>query len=630
MTMDTPTKAKQAGGKKRREHLPIDREPEPPAKVPVTSAEQRTKPLFDDVVPAPTAPPQEDVATGEVQSKETGWADVSDIRRSPFNYRRTFVGIEELAASIKQDGQLSPLICRRIPGEAEALELVCGERRLRALLLSGTKVAWVDIRELSDERVAALQLVENVHQAKVDPLEEADGFAALHRFGWSHERIGIEIHKGAKYVAERLLLAKLGPQGRAALDAGRLTLYGATKIARLPTADLQKAAVETIAPGSRDGSPMGAKDVLRVIEGRFTLRLADAPFDRTDSGLVTIATTCGACPKRTGAQAALLDELEGEDVCTDPMCFGAKRDATWNQRAAAIEAAGGTVLSLDETRKIMPNGALAWNAPYLRLDATASGSVAGQPAATWRDLLLGRGAPVVVALDSTGQAHELVGKREALKTLGQRPSDSQTIKEARGQLADEVRELVAREAAQADPDAARRAEEQTAQQQAEARAKREAEAAERGLAQAKKMAALVAHAESGPIGVELLRLVVLGLAGVDVPEGLLERRCLDGDSGNSGHDVLLGKVRTMGEGELRGVLVELGLSFASDGDEPDSVFEAACALAKRARKAAKAPPAKASTPGKAKAKKAVARGVHAGRASAARRRLAAWALVALV
>jgi hypothetical protein len=80
------------------------------------------------------------------------------------------------------------------------------------------------------------------------------------------------------------------------------------------------------------------------VRKNYMLDLGRAPFPIADATLVAKAGACGACPKRTGAQPDLFPDVKNGNVCTDPACFNAKRDAANKAQIAAAEQKGREVI----------------------------------------------------------------------------------------------------------------------------------------------------------------------------------------------------------------------------------------------------------------------------------------------
>jgi ParB family chromosome partitioning protein len=139
--------------------------------------------------------------------------------------RREFdaAALEELAASIREQGLLQPLLVA--PAGANRYTIVAGERRWRAARLAGLAAVPVVVRAVGSEREQLeLALVENLQRADLGPLEEAEGYRALaEEFGLAHEQIARRVGKSRAAVSNALRLLRLPPSVLELLRSGRLT-----------------------------------------------------------------------------------------------------------------------------------------------------------------------------------------------------------------------------------------------------------------------------------------------------------------------------------------------------------------------------------------------------------------------
>jgi ParB family chromosome partitioning protein len=157
---------------------------------------------------------------------ETQRLPLSAIVPNPMQPRRVFpdAELDELAASIRQNGLLQPLVVRPAPGASDRFELVAGERRFRAV----SRLEWKDVpvlvREATDETLLVLALVENLQRSELNPLEEAEGYQALtDKFGMTQADVATAVGKDRSTVANLLRLLKLPPSIRRMVEAGDLT-----------------------------------------------------------------------------------------------------------------------------------------------------------------------------------------------------------------------------------------------------------------------------------------------------------------------------------------------------------------------------------------------------------------------
>ncbi len=160
-------------------------------------------------------------AEGEVVKLPLG-AVVSN----PFQPRREFreEKVRELASSIRENGLLQPVVVRPAPAASDRWELVAGERRLRAV----ARLGWGDlpaiVRDVDDETMLVLALVENLQRQNLDALDEAQGYKVLvEKFGRTQEDVALAVGKSRAAVANTLRLLKLPGEVRRLLDRGKLS-----------------------------------------------------------------------------------------------------------------------------------------------------------------------------------------------------------------------------------------------------------------------------------------------------------------------------------------------------------------------------------------------------------------------
>lgn len=238
--------------------------------------------------------------------------------------------LKELAESIRVHGVLQPLLVRPNPKKKDAFEIISGARRYKAALLAKTdKDVPCRIKTgLSEEEIRAIQIVENLQRLDVLPLDEAEGIAELMKCkGYNVQLIAQQIGKTEPYVAKRLRLLELTAEAKKFLRSGILTQEHVNLLARL-TPDQQR---EILTECTREWGDL--QDVVSPakmkaeIEEAYFLDLSFAPWDKADVKLVAKAGPCTACPKMTGNNRNLFDDVKKGDTCTDPKCFGQKFDA---------------------------------------------------------------------------------------------------------------------------------------------------------------------------------------------------------------------------------------------------------------------------------------------------------------
>jgi ParB family transcriptional regulator, chromosome partitioning protein len=152
---------------------------------------------------------------------------VAAIAPNPFQPRREFVESElaELAASIKQNGLLQPIVVRPAPEDGPvSWELVAGERRWRAVLRLGWREVPAMVRDVDDRTLLVLALVENLQRAELNALEEAEGYQRLaEEFALTPQQISEVVGRDRSTVANALRLLQLPASVRRMMLAGELS-----------------------------------------------------------------------------------------------------------------------------------------------------------------------------------------------------------------------------------------------------------------------------------------------------------------------------------------------------------------------------------------------------------------------
>ena len=171
---------------------------------------------------------------------------VGEIAPNPFQPRKMFQdeALRDLAASIREFGVIQPLLVRKTK---DAYELIAGERRLRASKLAGLEEVPAVVRELSDQEMAELAMIENLQREDLHFLEEAEGFyKLLQNFGFTQDALARRMGKSQSTIANKLRLLKLGAPVREKIVEARLTERHARALLRLETEALQEKALQDI------------------------------------------------------------------------------------------------------------------------------------------------------------------------------------------------------------------------------------------------------------------------------------------------------------------------------------------------------------------------------------------------
>jgi len=257
-----------------------------------------------------------------------------DLEISPTNPRRRIdeTTIESLAASIKTQGILEPLIVR---GKGKKYEIVCGERRYRAAQVAAMTELPCLVRKLSDEQVLDIQIHENLHREDIHPMDEAYGYQFLKEtLGCDVKELSLRVGKSEGYVLNRLKLNQLLKEAQKDVDDGVLPLVFALEIAKY-TPDIQKVVYGEVYNKEYKyqgndyvsvpikGQTVPWKSFVEWINTNVHRLLSKAPFDTKATNLRPDGLACVNCPERTGAAVGLFEpnKVGKKDACLNPACF---------------------------------------------------------------------------------------------------------------------------------------------------------------------------------------------------------------------------------------------------------------------------------------------------------------------
>jgi ParB/RepB/Spo0J family partition protein len=188
-------------------------------------------------------PKRSSKTTPEIPRTELSTVPFDRIHRSTLNPRSDFPakGIRDLAATIEEDGLLEALMVRPAPDRKGQFEIAAGERRFRALehLREQGRIPadWpvpVQIRELDDQELLTLALVENLLREDLHPLDEAFAYKRLVDEGVRTAEIARRVKRTQRHVQLRLQLTTLDPKVQEAFRASEINLAQARILATAP------------------------------------------------------------------------------------------------------------------------------------------------------------------------------------------------------------------------------------------------------------------------------------------------------------------------------------------------------------------------------------------------------------
>lgn len=279
---------------------------------------------------------------------------IGKIKPSPMNPRKTFneEDINELANNIESQGLLQPITVRPIEftdeldedtGEVVSFptsyELVCGERRFRAVSLLKAKEdelniekiknhrkkfdKWQSIacivREMNDEEAFDAMITENLQRKDVDPIEEAFAFAQLIKKGDKVEDIALRFGKSYRFVLDRVKLNSLIPELLLMVKDGKMAISAAMIICKLEEEDQQKFQKDIHNRYNYENYTIGKSEAQRYVDKLFlSLENSEWIGDGAVDFKGSCECSCAECAFNTANHGCLFYEMNNDNPqCTN-------------------------------------------------------------------------------------------------------------------------------------------------------------------------------------------------------------------------------------------------------------------------------------------------------------------------
>jgi len=160
--------------------------------------------------------------------------------------------LEELAASIKAQGLMQPIVIRPlssdVEGQDDRYEIIAGERRWRATQLAGLDTVPVIIKDVPDDAAIAMALIENIQRENLNAMEEAQALHRLqHEFELTQQEVGDAVGKSRATVANLLRLMQLNDDVKIMLERGDIEMGHAKALLGLHDQQQSEAARHVVA-----------------------------------------------------------------------------------------------------------------------------------------------------------------------------------------------------------------------------------------------------------------------------------------------------------------------------------------------------------------------------------------------
>ena len=153
--------------------------------------------------------------------------------------------LEQLSRSIRSSGVIQPIVVR--PAEGDRFEIIAGERRWRAAQMAGLLRVPVVVRDVPDDRLLEIALIENLQREDLNPIEEGEAYRRLiHEREMTQESVAEVIGKDRATIANYVRLLLLPPEVQADVAAGALAMGHARALLGLTDAAAQRRAARDV------------------------------------------------------------------------------------------------------------------------------------------------------------------------------------------------------------------------------------------------------------------------------------------------------------------------------------------------------------------------------------------------
>ena len=321
---------------------------------------------------------------------------LSLVSPSPMNPRKTFDedAIRELADNIEKQGLLQPITVRPIADKKQFVvvdgvadfypeyEIICGERRYRAMSLLSDRWAAMDVvapkgatynrfaeiaaivREMDDEEAFDAMITENLQRKDVDPMEEAFAFSQLIKKGKSVEDVALRFGKSIRFIQDRVKLNNLIPELMVAVKDDRMSISAAMIISKLSNDEQAKYAGQF-----RNNSQGYSKSTADSFTQSLFLKIENSLWYKSDdqadeSFAGGCGVSCSECSFNTANHGCLFWDMKSKDVdrCTNRDKFQSK---TFAYMQAEVEKLSDRLVKKGEKLEfgktvIAVNGVQSW------------------------------------------------------------------------------------------------------------------------------------------------------------------------------------------------------------------------------------------------------------------------------
>jgi len=177
------------------------------------------------------------LSSGNKEDKNFKFINISEIQVNQNQPRKNFKKeeLQELASSIKSQGILQPIVVRSV--ENNQYEIIAGERRWRGAQIAGIHEIPALIKNISDEAVKEIALIENIQRENLNSVEEARAYKAiLNNKNTDYEKLSQSVGKSKSHISNTIRLLELDEEILQYIVSGKLTMGHARALIGVPNA----------------------------------------------------------------------------------------------------------------------------------------------------------------------------------------------------------------------------------------------------------------------------------------------------------------------------------------------------------------------------------------------------------
>jgi ParB family chromosome partitioning protein len=202
----------------------------------------------DSLLPIPIAEISSNILPDKGLGTSLKEIKVNDIQPNPYQVRSIWneQELSELAKSIKANGVIQPVIVRRLGADFASspqtgYQLIAGERRWRAAKLAGIETVPAIVRQVNDDKMLELALIENIHRTDLNPIERANAYQKyINTLSLTQSEAADHLGEDRSVIANYLRLLDLPNEIKQMLIDNQLTMGHARAILALPTDELRR------------------------------------------------------------------------------------------------------------------------------------------------------------------------------------------------------------------------------------------------------------------------------------------------------------------------------------------------------------------------------------------------------